>query len=309
MNFSQWNKHKAILIPLIILGCLATMLPMWYSFRFPVAPEVTIVGATGGAGGVQEHLATTSSMVSAGTVMKLPPPEKSDNPQSQQQVSNEKKEMRQKLRARRAERNRQKTEGRFKAASELRLVFLHIRKTGGTTLWSLLKKTLPAKFRDPCLCSIKSPPMYESRCREEAQEEFLAARHNNSYSPFVSESDIVASGGLDSVYRQAGFSADWLASLSDHKRRVLLNNIEATSQVKEWTRNKSATQFLFDFFSFICVGVVVVVAGVSSNSGKVSSSGTAPLGHLSSLYFSSAWLSHNHISPGSHTAPRVVLQL
>ena len=135
--------------------------------------------------------------------------------------------------------------GKYDGAAELRIVFLHVRKTGGSTLWALLRKLLPVRFKDPCLCSIKSPPMYESRCQEEARNESSSSLFKSSSSTpskqekaslllsqaFVEESDVEAIGGLDTVLRDVGYDDAWIARLSPHLREVLRKNIVASSQV------------------------------------------------------------------------------
>ena len=139
--------------------------------------------------------------------------------------------------------------GHFDGATDLRIVFLHIRKTGGSTMWALLRKLLPSKFKDPCLCSIKSPPMYSSRCQTEAaQEASLQYDMTNSsaihplgsklsskpyhWSIFLNDTDIeISESSMIQALIDAGYHQNWILDLTPHHKRIMKENMLATSQV------------------------------------------------------------------------------
>ena len=139
--------------------------------------------------------------------------------------------------------SKQRLRGKFDGADELRIVFLHVRKTGGSTAWALLRKLLPAAFRNGCMCGIKSPPMYESSgCAAEARDLSSAASSSSrqkeihyslksTAASFVEDSDLDLSGGLEEALLGAGYKEEWINNLPQHIKAVMRKNMVATSQV------------------------------------------------------------------------------
>ena len=119
--------------------------------------------------------------------------------------------------------------GHFHGAADLRLVFLHIRKTGGSTVWALLRRLLPVRFKDSCLCSIKSPPMYASKCQAMASD-YAEKGAADQLSVLLPQAD-GANFDLEIALQEAGYKSDWINNLTAHQRDVFQQNVVASSQV------------------------------------------------------------------------------
>lgn len=177
-----------------------------------------------------------------------------------------------------------KRHGKFSGAEDLRIVFLHVRKTGGSTAWALLRKLLPKQYKDPCLCSIKSPPMYSTRCEEEARIE--ASNSTSSLgAAFASGSDIAQLGGVERILENAGYSQEWISDLSSHARSVMQDNFVAASQVGD-------LDHVLPGHSNHCVVLVTcdIPVDISSTGGTVSSRGIASLGYICRVDIQSPWI-------------------